>query len=117
MSKHIFKQTVNGREHEIQIGWDRLLQQYYGTIIAAIEVDTPEGKTYEDDVIWMNIFSPVVYSLEGIAQKIVKRGFTIPDGLLENVREDRYNDAGNTVQDYDTDTPPQQAHTLQPPSL
>lgn len=117
MSKHIFKQEVAGIKHEIQIGWDKPLQHYYGTILAAFDEDTPEGKTYYDDIIWMNIFPPVVYSLEGIAQEITKRGFTIPDRLLDNVSEDRYNNAVNKFQHYDAGALPPQAHTPQPPSL
>ncbi|WP_158658135.1 hypothetical protein [Agarilytica rhodophyticola] len=35
------------------------------------------------------------------------RGFTIPDWLLDNVSEDRYNNAVNKFQHYDTGTLPQ----------
>ncbi|WP_086930227.1 hypothetical protein [Agarilytica rhodophyticola] len=117
MSKHIFKQTLNGIEHQIQIGWDKPQRQFYGTILAASEDDTPDGKTYYDDIVWMNIYPPVVYSLEGIIQEITRQGFTIPNQLFENVCEDFYNNTVNRFKYYETDTPKQQEHAPQPPSF
>ena len=117
MSKHIFKQTLGETDYEIQIGWDKPLQQYYGAIFAEVEEEIEAGKIYYDEIVWMNIFTPVVYSLEEIAREITQRGFTIPNRLLENVREDCINNMVNKFQHYDIGLAEQEPCTPIVPSL
>ncbi len=103
MSKHIFEETLNGQKYEIQLGWDNPLQRYYGVIIGwVLDTDADDGG-YFDDLVWSNIYqTPHLCSLQQIATEITKRGFTIPEGLLDNVYHDKTHNISNQRRFYET---------------
>ena len=105
MSKHIFEQTKQGRRYEIQLGWDKPLQQYYGMILGwAVDPEFRRGG-YFDEIIWSTIDAlPAGYSLENIAAAITQRGFTIPPGLLDNVRHDKTYNISNQWRFYESES-------------
>ncbi len=104
MSKHIFEQVVAGGRYEVQIGWDKPTQQYYGMILEWVEdKETPDGGYY-DFPVWSDMDESLApLSLETIAEKITQRGFTIPGDLLQNVVSDKWRNAVNEFKFY-TDT-------------
>lgn len=105
MSKHIFEQEIEGQRHEVQIGWDKPTQQYYGMILGWMNDPLSQENGYYDDLIWSTICHyPMTQSpsLEDIEQDITQRGFNIPDGLLNTVREDRFRNAVNEMTFYET---------------
>lgn len=103
MSKHIFNQSVNGAPYEVQIGWDKPLQQYYANILAIVAEGEPEDEDYNECLTWSDCESSKwPMSLDDIVREITNRGFDIPNGLLNNVLIDRQCDAVNQYRFYDT---------------
>ena len=106
MSKHIFTATIDQKNYEIQIGWDKPTQEYYGMILGFTEDPTEENGGYFDDMIWSSMFStPPIYTLEDIENEISKRGFIIPEGLLTNVVLDMHRNAVNEHRFYNQPEP------------
>ena len=101
MSQHIFTQTLGTQTYEIQVGWDRPTQEYYGQILGWVASHNNNQSGYFDDLVWCSLSSGPL-SLEAIAEEITGRGFTLPDGLLDNVRNDRYHNAANVMRFYRT---------------
>jgi len=103
MSKHIFEQTVDDQTMQVQIGWDRPMQNYYGVISPWVEdADMEEGGYFDDcDPLFSNLFSPKKLSLDEIAEEVTKRGLIIPDGLLNNVINDQWHNTANKITIYE----------------
>ncbi|MFK8034414.1 MAG: hypothetical protein AB8B94_09750 [Hyphomicrobiales bacterium] len=103
MSKHIFEQTVGDQSYEVQIGWDKPLQRYYGVISPwAEDPDMEEGGYFDDcDPTWSNLFLSSDIGLEDVADACEKLGLIIPDGLLENVVDDMLRNAVNEITIYE----------------
>ena len=118
MSQHIFEQTVHGQHYEVQIGWDKPLQCYYGMIVGWVEDNDCEERGYFDHLIWSNLYDGgQYYRLEAIAQEITRRGFQIPEGLLFNVTQDQRNNTVNKMVFYDCPSSLHFATTVTPPCL
>lgn len=118
MSKHIFNQTLGNQKYEIQIGWDKPLQEFYGTILGFIEDTGSDGDGYFDDLIWSSIFlKSRPFDLEPIITEITGRGFLIPDGLIDNVKADRCRNAVNEHTFYDAPAPKLASHPIRHPTL
>ena len=100
MSKHIFEQTIEGQTYEVQLGWDKPMQVFYGVISPWVEDETWEEGGYFDDPVWSNLFVEKNLPLGEIEEECCRRGFTIPDGLLENVVSDMVRNAVNEVKYY-----------------
>lgn|GEM_PF-2414511 len=101
MSKHIFDQRIEGQLYEVQIGWDKPLQAFYGVISPWVEREEEGEEGYFDDPIWSNLNYDKKLTLEEIADACRTRGFIIPEGLLENVGADQRRNAVNEVTFYD----------------
>ena len=103
MSKHIFEQTVDDQTYEIQIGWDKPLQRYYGVISPWVEDDECEQGGYFDNCepTWSNLYLSGDVGLEDIITACEELGVNIPEGLLENVVNDMFRNAVNEVTCYD----------------
>lgn len=112
MSKHIFHQSVNGAPHEVQIGWDKPLQQYYANILAIVADDEPLGEDHEECLVWSDCdYGVWPMSLTDIIHEVTRRGFSIPDGLLANVMQDCRDNAVNQYCFYE---PPQNINSSPP---
>ena len=105
MSQHIFEQSINDRRYEIIMGWDKPLQCYYGVILGWIEDDEFEEGGYFNDVIWSGMRRPNDLSLETMALTITNHGFTLPDGFLDHIKQDRQRNAVNETTHYDPQPP------------
>lgn len=108
MSKHIFEQDIEGQRCEVQIGWDKPTQQYYGMILGWVNDPLSREDGYYDDLIWSTMCHyPMAQSplLEDIEQDITQRGFNILDGLIDNVREGRRRNAVNEMTCYKPQNP------------
>ena len=102
MSKHIFSQQLDDQRYEVQIGWDKPTQEYYGLIIGWVQDSDCEEGGYFDDLVWSNKYtSKDALTLNDIANEITQRGFTLPDTLLDNVEQDRLRNAVNEFRFYD----------------
>lgn len=102
MSKHIFEQTVDDQTMQVQIGWDRPMQNYNGVISPWVEdADMEEGGYFDDcDPLFSNLFSLQKLSLDEITEELTNRGLVIPDGLLNNVINDQWRNAVNEITVY-----------------
>ncbi len=118
MSKHIFNQLLNNQKYEIQIGWDKPLQEFYGTILGFIESTDNDCDGYFDDLIWSSIFlKNRPCDLEPIIKEIIDRGFLIPDGLIDNVKADSCRNSVNEYTFYDAPASKQICDSIQLPTL
>ena len=49
MSKHIFTQELDNQRYEVQIGWDKPTQEYYGLILGWVkDTDCDDGGYFDD---------------------------------------------------------------------
>ena len=103
MSKHIFEQTLNNQTYEVQIGWDKPLQRYYGVISPWVEDHEYEEGGYFDtaEPVWSNLYFAHDVSLEDIVTACEELVLTLPNGLLDNVVNDRLRNAVNEVTVYE----------------
>ena len=100
MSKHSFRQRVNGQRYEVEIGWDEDAQCYYGMIYGWVAYSFPPGFGLYDELIWTSLGDENVVTLCTIVKECQARGFTIPDGFIEQVQSDHLFDClTNTDQD------------------
>ena len=115
MSKHIFEQTINDQTYEVQIGWDKPCQRFYGVISPWVEDVEYEEGGYFDDPLWSNIFYQKSFALEDIVHICEEYGFTLPDGLVEKVYLDQQRNAVNEITYYGEVEP--RHHNLNKPEL
>jgi len=103
MSKHIFEQTIDDQTYEVQIGWDKPLQRYYGVISPWVEGSEMDDGGYFDscDPAWSNLFSGRDLGLDEIVDACTDRGLTMPETLLDNVVDDRLRNAVNEITLYE----------------
>lgn len=97
MSQHIFNAVVENQNCEIQIGWDRPMQNYYFVISPVLVIDEVEEL---DDPIASNLDRVKPYSLVEIMQFMNEKGVILPDGLADAVRNDRINNACGEIKYY-----------------
>ena len=101
MSKHIFEHTQDEQTYEIQLGWDKPLQRYYGVISPWVEDDEMDEGGYFGDPLWSTALSGRALGLDDIADTLIEKGFRIPNGVLNNVVDDQLRNAVNEVTVYD----------------
>lgn len=94
MSQHIFQQTIDGKAFEIQIGWDKPCQRFYGVVSTWVHDDTEycDGYWDDDQPVWSNLHHTGDLTLDAITREIGKLGIKIPERILQYVLIDqRYN--------------------------
>lgn len=97
MSRHIFNTTYSGRPVEVAAGWDRPLQGYFLTVLY---LDTPDDIDYEyafNNLEWPN---PHPNGFARWAATLDNMGIKIPDAMIEDIRADGRDNAGNKIRDW-----------------
>lgn len=97
MSQHIFNTTVDDQNCEVQIGWDRPMQNYYFVISPVLVIDDVEEL---DDPIDSNLHRAKPFSLVEIMAHMEDKGIVLPEGLVDAVRTDRINNACGEIHYY-----------------
>ena len=96
MSKHAFDQTVGDTTYDVQIGWDKPTVSFYFNVSVIGdngEIGTPVAS---------NLYLPAHHclTLKEIEQVLEDFGIVLPSGLLQNVENDRINNAVNQFHVY-----------------
>lgn len=97
MSQHILSLELNGKQVDIQMGWDRPLQEFFMNVSADLE---DEDEDEDDDGVTDDYFS--LYdqdadsgNLDYFIKVAAKMGITFPPAMVEQVKNDAQLNIGN----------------------
>lgn len=103
MSKHIFIQKLEGIEYQLQLGWDKFCQYYYCVISKwMVDASFEDGGYFDDEnPIYSNLDTSLVQTLELLVDICLSLGFIMPEGIVENIKQDKQKNAVNRVVIYE----------------
>lgn len=87
VSQRRFKATANGKQVEVQIGWDRPLHRFYMCIFEIDENGDDIDTMYSN----LNEPNPDVLSVEYFTGVARKYGVEVPVDVIAQVKQDKFN--------------------------
>lgn len=96
MSQHYFKSMHQGRPVQILMGWDRPLQGFFMVVERLDATDDDVALLYSnlDDDTLENAHPD---DLAVFQARLTALGLTVPDKMLEEIRQDQAANVGNKV--------------------
>lgn len=93
MSQHIYRTHSDGELVEVQMGWDKPCGWFYLVISPVGEGGETEDPVYSN----LDEENPATLDLDYFLGVLDEFGIVLPDGLVDEVRRDRLENAVNRV--------------------
>lgn len=111
MSQHIHQTTCKGVAVDVIMGWDRRLSHFHMTVVRTKPPRRGDGVLYSN----LHERNAFALGLEDYAARLANLGISVPTSLIDAVRQDQADNAGNRVLRYLADgsvAPEPDQHTV-----